>query len=136
MPRAQQDEDENRFPFDLSYGYYINYFKFNMGGPELTAINNIGSFQFGKTYKPRFASWFGGIAIYGGVGFESSKINLNYKYTDTLGESRDVSIGFDGENTFRGLVGMRFRILLIDTYFDYNVGDISSLNAGFGITIK
>jgi len=136
MPKAQKDEDENQLPLDMSFGYYINYFKFDMGGSELNAINKIASIQIGKSFEPRFISWFGGMGIYSGVGFESSNINLIYKYTDTLGDSDDASVSFSGENTFRGLIGTRIRILNIDLYIDYNIGESNAINAGFGIKFK
>ena len=34
-----------------------------MGGPELSSTNSMISIQLGKTYEPRFISWFGGIGI-------------------------------------------------------------------------
>ena len=132
MPKEQ--DDNVKFPIDLSVGYYINYYKLNMGNPELSATNSMISIQLGKTYEPRFFSWFGGIGIYAGVGFESSNIDLTYIYTNTIDESSHNSISFIGDNTFRGLIGAQMRILLVDVFIDYNIGASNTINAGFGKT--
>ena len=46
----------------------------------------------------------------------------------------DNSISFIGDNTFRGLIGTRMRILFVDAFIDYNIGVSNTINAGFGIT--
>ncbi len=42
------------------------------------------SLQFGKTFNMPFISWLGGIGFYGGLGFESSDLNLGYELANPL----------------------------------------------------
>jgi hypothetical protein len=55
----------------------------------------------------------------------------------TTGVPLDISLSFPGDNTFRSLIGARVRILLVDAYVDYNMGNSNnSINAGIGITFR
>ena len=53
------------------------------------------------------------------------------------GVPTDISLSFPGDNTFRSLIGVRMRIILVDAYVDYNMGNSNnSINAGVGFTIR
>ena len=55
----------------------------------------------------------------------------------TTGVPTDISLSFPGDNTFRSLVGARIRILFMDAYVDYNMGNSNNaINAGLGITFR
>jgi len=55
----------------------------------------------------------------------------------TTGVPLDISLSFPGDNTFRSLIGARVRILFVDAYVDYNMGNSNnSINAGIGITFR
>tara|TARA_Y100000780_G_C13619597_1_gene391997 strand:- start:720 stop:1103 length:384 start_codon:yes stop_codon:yes gene_type:complete len=125
------------------------------------------SLQAGKTLNlPSFLAFLGGVGIYGGIGFESSDLNLGYELANPLaygcfsgsgtykenvedeegctgsnswetGVPTDISLSFPGDNTFRSLIGARVRILLVDAYVDYNMGNSNNaINAGLGITFR
>jgi len=136
MPELHKKKKEDKFPFDLALGYYTSVATLNMDGPIINSINHIISMQAGKTFNTPFASFLGGIGIFGGIGFEFSKLNLNYEYTNLFGDPIDVSLNLSGSNLFRSNIGARMRILFFDTYVDYNIGASNTINAGFGITFN
>ena len=101
--------------------------------------------QVGKTFNMPFISWLGGIGIYGGLGFESSNLSMNYSFVNPLSfgdetneeEEIEIALDFPGDNKFRKLIGARMRILFLDAYIDYNMGNTNNtINAGVGITIR
>ena len=136
MPKLHEKKKQKTFPLDLSLGYYYSVYTLNMDGPMINSINHMISMQAGKTFNTPFISFLGGIGIFGGIGFEFSKLNLNYEYTNLFGDPIDVSLNLSGSNLFRSNIGARMRILFFDTYVDYNIGASNTINAGFGITFN
>ena len=136
MPELHKKKKTEKFPFDLALGYYTSVATLNMDGPVINSINHMISMQAGKTFNTPFISFLGGIGIFGGIGFEFSKLNLNYEYTNLFGDPIDVSLNLSGSNLFRSNIGARMRILFFDTYVDYNIGASNTINAGFGITFN
>ena len=55
-----------------------------MDGPQINSINRMISLQVGKTFNMPFISWLGGIGFYGGLGFESSNLDLGYTLENPL----------------------------------------------------
>jgi len=156
---------KKKFPIDLALGYYSNDLELDFTGASINSTNRMFSLQAGKTLNlPAFLSFMGGVGIYGGVGIESSDLNIGYELenplaygcfsgstyleetseddctgskTWTTGVPTNISLSFPGDNTFRSLIGARMRILFVDAYVDYNMGNSNnSLNAGFGITFR
>jgi len=85
MPKSKKKKKkEKKFPIDLAIGYYQNDIKLNMDGPHINSINRMVSLQMGKTFNMPFISWLGGIGIYGGLGFESSNLDLGYTLNNPL----------------------------------------------------
>ena len=135
MPELHKKTKTEKFPFDLALGYYNSVSTLNMGGPMINSINHMISMQAGKTFNAPI-SFLGDIGIFGGIGFEFSKLKLNYEYTNLFGDTTDVSLNLSGSNIFRSNIGARMRILFFDTYVDYNIGTSNTINAGFGITFN
>ena len=60
-----------------------------------------------------------------------------YPYYRLLEEDINVDLDFPGDNKFRKLIGVRMRILFVDAYVDYNMGNANNaINAGLGITFR
>jgi len=137
-----QATGEKQIPFELSLGYYMNYYKFSFGTPEITSTNSMISIQAGKNIKPSIIPWFEGkdwfksIEVYGGIEFGSSNIDLSYEYINTFDESDDISVSFKTNKLSKYLIGTRVKILFFDAYLDYNIGASNTINAGFGITFN
>ena len=55
-----------------------------MNGPYFNSINRMISLQAGKTFNMPYIAWLGGIGLYGGIGFESSDLNLGYELANPL----------------------------------------------------
>ena len=55
-----------------------------MNGPYINSINRMISLQVGKTFNMPFIPWLGGLGIYGGLGFESSNLDLGYALENPL----------------------------------------------------
>ena len=134
------------WPIDVSIGYYTNDLILNLDGEvpiSINSINRIYSLQVGKTLNFPWINWLGGIGIYGGVGFESSKLSMDYTFKNLLSfndETNDdikINLDFPGDNKFHKLIGARMRILFVDAYVDYNMGNSNNaINAGVGITFR
>ena len=156
---------KKKFPIDFSLGYYSNDLELDFSGASINSTNRMFSLQAGKTLNlPTFLSFLGGVGIYGGVGIESSDLNIGYELENPLaygcfsgstyleetseddctgskswgtGVPTTILLSFPGDNKFRSLVGARIRILLVDAYVDYNMGNSNkSINAGLGITFR
>jgi len=133
---------EKQTPFELSLGYYLNYYEFSFGAPEITSTNSMVSIQVGKIIKPSIIpwfeekDWFKSIEIYGGIELGTSNLELSYEYINTFDESEDISVSFKTKNVFKYLIGTRFKILFFDAYLDYNIGATNTISTGFGITFN
>ena len=166
-PKSKKKKKKKKFPIDLSLGYYANDLKLDFSGAYINSNNRMISLQAGKTLNlPSFLSFLGGFGLYAGLGFESSDLNLGYLLANPLaygcfsgsgtykeniedeegctgsnswetGVPTDISLSFPGDNTFRSLIGARMRILFVDAYVDYNMGNSNNaINAGLGITFR
>ncbi len=165
--QPKKKKKKKKFPIDLALGYYTNDLELDFSGAKINSTNRMISLQAGKTLNlPSFLAFLGGVGIYGGIGFESSDLNLGYELANPLaygcfsgsgtykenvedeedckgsnswetGVPTDISLSFPGDNTFRSLIGARVRILLVDAYVDYNMGNSNNaINAGVGFTIR
>ena len=77
LPKAKKVKPKG-WPVDVSLGYYTNNLELDMGDAEINSINNLLSLQAGKTLNIPFISFLGGVGLYGGIGLESSDLNLKY----------------------------------------------------------
>ena len=64
--------------------YYTNNLELDMGDAEINSINNLLSLQAGKTFNIPFISFLGGVGLYGGIGLESSDLNLKYTLANPI----------------------------------------------------
>ena len=130
----------------MALGYYTNDLILDLEGQtplKINSTNRMIALQMGKTFNMPFIAWLGGIGIYGGLGFESSNLSMDYTFVNPLSfndEANDdinINLDFPGDNKFRKLIGARMRILFLDTYVDWNMGSTSNaINAGVGFTIR
>jgi len=72
------------WPVDVSLGFYTNNLELDMGDAEINSINNLLSLQAGKTFNFPFIAFLGGIGLYGGIGLESSDLNLQYTLANPI----------------------------------------------------
>ena len=72
------------WPVDVSLGFYTNNLELDMGDAEINSINNLLSLQAGKTFNFPFIAFLGGIGVYGGIGLESSDLNLQYTLANPI----------------------------------------------------
>ena len=62
---------------------------------------------------------------------------FSFNYSNADNEDININLDFPGDNKFRKLIGVRVRILLVDAYVDYNMGNSNnSFNAGIGFTFR
>ncbi|OGJ89459.1 MAG: hypothetical protein A2487_12740 [Candidatus Raymondbacteria bacterium RifOxyC12_full_50_8] len=79
-----------------------------------------------------------GLGIYGGIGIESSTMNLNYTVNapGTALDGQKVSLSDEGDNFFRAQAGVRLSLLIFDIFADANFGETTSYNLGIGIGLN
>ncbi|MCK4357534.1 MAG: hypothetical protein KAW92_02085, partial [Candidatus Cloacimonetes bacterium] len=78
------------------------------------------------------------ITLYGGFGFESTELTAEYEYTyqTLLGEETEsVKYNIKGDNEFRGTVGLRYKLLIIDICADYSLGKYPVARVGLGFSL-
>ena len=135
-------KNKKKFPIDLALGYYTNDLNLELDGLiplSINSTNRMLSLQVGKTLNFPWINWLGGIGIYGGLGFESSDLTIDYTFVNPLkaNDELQIALEFPGDNKFRKLIGARLRILFVDAYVDYNMGNSNNaINAGVGITFR
>ncbi len=110
----------------IAVGYYMT----NLGiGDLLNAQNSILTVQASKSIPF--------LTVYGGVGMESSSMEVKYEYVDELtGTTLPIEFSLDGENSFRTIVGARLKLFLLTINADYNVGEFNTFNLGVGLTLR
>ncbi|RMF07136.1 MAG: hypothetical protein D6762_08160 [Candidatus Neomarinimicrobiota bacterium] len=114
----------------VSVGYY--YTNLDLGS-IISVKNSISTLQISKSIPF--------LTVYGGVGLESSSMDVSYdyQYTDpaTQETSTDnVSFTMDGKNTFRTIVGVRLKLAILSINADYNMGEFNTANIGVGLTLR
>jgi hypothetical protein len=74
-----------------------------------------------------------GVGVYGGVGIESSKIEIQTSPYEVLGVkvSEGSAINLTGRNKMRATLGGRVSFAIFDVFGDISVGDVTTLTAGF-----
>jgi len=83
IPKRKKTKPKG-WPVDVSIGYYTNNLELDMETAEITSINNLLSLQAGKTFNIPFIAFLGGIGLYGGIGLESSDLNLSYTLANPI----------------------------------------------------
>lgn len=80
------------------------------------------------------------LGLYGGVGIESSSMDINYETTGTASgvpEGTPVKFSVDGKNSMRGIVGANIRLLwLINVNPEMSFGKYRSASIGVGLTLR
>jgi hypothetical protein len=81
------------------------------------------------------------LTLYGGVGIESSNIQVKYDYqpkdafNDPVGDPKTTKIDFNGANSFKANIGLKYSLLpFIGIYGDYNIAKYGSINGGLEIS--
>ena len=110
------------FPIAISAGWYRT--KVNLAD-IVKANNSILTLQasFGVPV----------ITVYGGFGIEKSTLAVDLK--DETGKQL-LDFSLDGKNSFRTIVGLRLKLMLLSIHADYNIGEYPAINAGIGITFR
>ncbi|NOZ74212.1 MAG: hypothetical protein GXO90_02390 [FCB group bacterium] len=114
----------------IAVGYYMT--TLNMAD-VITANNSIATLQVSKSIPF--------LTVYGGIGLESSsmEVNYDYQYTDlstNQTSTQNVNFTLDGKNTFRTMVGVRLKLAIISINADYNIGEFNTFNLGLGLTLR
>ena len=83
IPKRKKSKPKG-WPVDVSIGYYTNDLILDMGDAKINSKNNLLSLQVGKTLNLPFISFLGGVGLYGGLGLESSDLNLKYTLANPI----------------------------------------------------
>lgn len=68
-----------------------------------------------------------------GIGVENTRVEFKYKYK--YGDI-DIAQTVEGDNRFRGVVGVGIDFLLFDIDISYNIGKMNSFGLGIGLGIR
>ena len=110
--------------------FAVGYYMTNLGvGDVIEMKNSITTLQVSKSFPI--------LTVYGGFGFESSSLDVDYTYTDEITNTEiPVKFSLDGENKFRTTVGARLKLLFLSINYDYNMGELHTHNVGLGLTFR
>ncbi|MDM7926586.1 MAG: hypothetical protein QUS35_11280 [bacterium] len=106
---------------DIAAGYYSQSFKV---GDIVDAKATLISLQASVTKTV--------LVVYGGVGFESSKLDVAYEHNEAGSEPVKIGFELEGKNKMRMTVGAGLNLPGINIHGEYNIGTQSVLSAGFG----
>jgi hypothetical protein len=84
LPKRKKQKPKG-WPIDVSLGYYKNDMILDFSGAKLNSVNRMYSLQAGKTFNlPWFLAFLGGVGIYGGLGYETSNLDIGYELANPL----------------------------------------------------
>ncbi|MDP6571135.1 MAG: hypothetical protein QGF57_07860, partial [Candidatus Marinimicrobia bacterium] len=84
LPKQKKQKPKG-WPIDVSLGYYKNDMILDFSGTKLNSVNRMYSLQAGKTFNlPWFLAFLGGVGIYGGLGYETSTLDIGYELANPL----------------------------------------------------
>jgi hypothetical protein len=109
------------FPVNLAAGVYMQSFKV---GDVVDASATYFGVQASKSFTM--------LSLYGGIGMESSKLNIAYESKDGLDK---VKFDLEGKNGVRLTIGAALNFPGLTLHADYNMTNQNILAAGIGIQI-
>jgi hypothetical protein len=107
-------------PVDIATGVYFNSFK----------IGDLMDFK-GFAVNAQASKAVKIIILYGGLAYESSKMDLTYNTTDP-NVPADVNVTLDGSNKFRATIGVGLNLGIFKVFADANFGSVTNYSAGIG----
>lgn len=107
-------------PLDLSAGIY--YTSLSSGD-----LINFSGLMIGAQGSKEF----GVLTVYGGLGYQSSTLDLTYDSTVPSAPGK-VELSLDGENTVAFTVGAGLTFGIFKIFADINVGSVTNLSGGIG----
>ena len=107
-------------PLDLAAGVYFNSF----------TVGDLMDFK-GFAVNAQASKSIKILILYGGIAYESSKMNLKYKSTDPTAPA-GVDITLTGANNFRFTVGVGLSLGILKIFADANFGSVTNYSAGIG----
>ena len=120
-------------PVDLAAGVAIQKLTVNdsTGSQLLSASAFLLNIEASKSFSI--------LTLYGGLQYEKSSMDISYTYTrpsDQLNTQLTVPVAFsmDASNKFRALIGLNIGLGPLNFNADYNVGTISVISGGFGLS--
>ena len=112
-------------PVDLSAGLF--YQSLTVGD-----IIDANTFNFGAQASKSFSI----ATLYGGLQYESSSMKVTYTYTGPpipgQPSNPTIALDFNGENKFRGTVGLGLNLVILHLNADISVGKVTAVSAGIG----
>ncbi len=108
-------------PLDVALGIYNQSFKI---GDIVSANSWFVSAQASKKLLI--------FTFYGGLGYENTKVDLNYHNDD---ENIDIDFNLKGKNSIRFTAGVTFNLGPAKLNVDYNIASQSVLSVGLGVGI-
>lgn len=129
--RHSIDQYLEKLPLDLALGYYHQTFKV---GDYMDASANVINLQ-GSYSIPI-------ITFYGGLGYENSKVHVEYTYEGadiseaSISQGEKIQFDMEGANTMRFTVGLTFNLGPVKLHGDYNLAKQNTFAVGLGIGIN
>jgi hypothetical protein len=110
----------NQCPVDIAAGVYFNSFK----------IGDLMDFK-GFAVNAQASKSIKLLILYGGLAYESSKMNLKYTTTDPSAPPA-VDLTLTGANTVRFTLGVGLSLGIVKIFADANFGSVTNYSAGIG----
>jgi hypothetical protein len=107
-------------PLDLSAGIYYT----SMSSGELIKFS-------GLMIGAQASKEFGILTVYGGLGYQSSTLDLKYDSTVPSAPGK-VELSLDGKNNFAFTAGAGLSFGIFKIFADINIGSVTNLSGGIG----
>lgn len=112
-------------PLNLAVGYYNQSFK-------------VGEYMDAKTTMINLQTSYSipVLTFYGGIGYEKSKVDVEYEYTGDDFSVDKISFKMDAANTMRFTIGLGLNLGPVKIHGDYNMAKQNTFAVGLGIGIN
>ncbi|MBE0643670.1 MAG: hypothetical protein IH600_06285 [Bacteroidetes bacterium] len=143
LPPSRFDDKVGKFSFygagikhELTHYLDVPFDLAVVGGYQVFAIGEVvdGTSLAGMLQA---STMFGGLTLFGGIGYESYNIDISYTYvsTDPAIPDEPVTLNFERRNLRFSFGGALSLFSLIDLTAEYSFGIQDNLAIGFGLTL-
>jgi len=111
-------------PVDIAVGYFQQSFDV---GNIIKATARLYGFQVSKSFSV--------FCLYGGFGFESATMDIEYTYEEGEGAPQPIKFELKGKNKTRFTIGFALDLPVVKFHADYNLASQSVISGGIALGI-
>lgn len=115
------------FPVDIAAGFFWQ--KFTLGDDLIDSQAMTFGVQVGK----RISSGFAMIEPYGGISYDTFKMDVTYEFEDEALEDETINLEMESDGAVRMTLGLHVQAGFFDLNGEYNFGNMNGFALGVGV---